>query len=270
MKKILSGILLVAMNFSVFGYSDTDVERANYLANNNIIRDKSSDVSQYRLDDKISRQEVIAIAMKLSGETAPEDYTCRGYFSDAKFAKKHPDAWVCAQVELAADKGVVSRENKKFRPKANITKAEALAMVMRGAGVLVTQDVKIGHTDLPVTASYSSKVPQWQIDMIESAQANQVIDVYTNNAPETDFAPNALATRAQVFEFAANILQNFGGASENRLRDNNNGTTTYTSAKHDFSMVVPTRGVQIVSENIPDSTGTGIKAVFGYSVLFNG
>lgn len=114
-------------------------------------------------------------------------------------------------------------------------------MIMRGAGVVVTQGVQIGHTNLPVSALYSSNTPQWQIDMIESAQANQVIDAYINNAPETDFAPNALATRAQVFEFAANILQNFGGASENRLRDNNNGTTTYTSTKRDFSMTVPTR-----------------------------
>lgn len=241
MKKIVSVLLLCVMTIPAFGYTDADVEHANYLAANNIIRDRSDAVAQYRLDDKISRQEVIAIAMKLSGETTPADYNCRGYFSDAKFAKKHPDAWVCTQVELAADKGVVSRENKKFRPKANITKAEALAMIMRGAGVVVTQGVQIGHTDLPVSALYSSKVPQWQIDIIESAQANQVIDAYVNNAPETDFAPNALATRAQVFEFAANILQNFGGASENRLRDNNNGTTTYTSVKHDFSVTVPTR-----------------------------
>lgn len=241
MKKILSGLLLLAMSSSVFGYLDADVEHANFLAEKGIIRDRSSDISQYRLDDKISRQEVIAIAMKLSGQSAPSDYSCRGYFSDAKFAKKHPDAWVCAQVELAADARVISRENKQFRPKANITKAEALAMVMRGAGVIVTQGVEVAQSGAPVSEIYSSKVPLWQIDIIESAQANTIIDVYSRNTPEIDFAPNALATRAQVFEFAFNILKTFGNGSENRFRDNNNGTTTYTSVKNDFNMIVPTR-----------------------------
>lgn len=241
MKKIFSGLLLLTMNFSVFGYVDMDIQRANYLAENGIIRDRSSDVSQYRLDDKISRQEVIAIAMKLSGQSAPADYSCRGYFSDAKFSKKHPDAWVCAQVELAADARVISRENKQFRPKANITKAEALAMVMRGAGVIVTQGVEVGKSGAPVSELYSSRVPQWQIDMIESAQANTIIDIYSQNTPEIDFAPNSLATRAQVFEFAYNILKTFGNGSENRFRDNSNGTTTYTSVDKDFALIVPTR-----------------------------
>lgn len=39
--------------------------------------------------------------------------------------------WVCRAVEIAADNDLVSRGNKKFRPQDKITRAEALAILLK-------------------------------------------------------------------------------------------------------------------------------------------
>jgi hypothetical protein len=80
MKKILSLILGCMMTFPSFSYTTLESSIADYLAQKNIIQDHRSEVSKYRLNDKISRQEVVALAMKISGITA--DGSCRGYFAD--------------------------------------------------------------------------------------------------------------------------------------------------------------------------------------------
>lgn len=133
MKKFLSFVLLSSLCASTFAYTTWDVGTADYLAERGIIRDYRHEVSGYRLEAAVSRQEVVGIAMKMAGKTAPEGYNCQGYFSDAKFAKNHPDAWVCASLEMAANDGIVSRANAKFRPKASITRIEALAIIMKAA-----------------------------------------------------------------------------------------------------------------------------------------
>lgn len=49
------------------------------------------------------RQELIGTALKLSGVNLPKEYSCRGYFTDAKFSPSSVDAWVCRAFELGAD-----------------------------------------------------------------------------------------------------------------------------------------------------------------------
>lgn len=193
--------------------------------------------------------------MKLANNSPDSGYVCKGYFSDTKFGPKHQDAWVCANVETAADMRIVSRENKTFRPKANITRAEALAILMRSAGVLITAEVKIGQNDEPVSSLYSSRTPQWQIDMIESAEANDIIDVYGRGTPEKDFQPNKHATRADVFGIAYAILQYKYAeeetvvTSESILTPNANGTVTYTAGVGDFSLTLPNNSFIIEEES---------------------
>ena len=43
--------------------------------------------------------------------------------------------WVCRAIELAADDGILSRANAKARPQENITRAEALAILMNAGSV---------------------------------------------------------------------------------------------------------------------------------------
>ncbi len=246
MKKTLASLLCISLCSSVFGYSTWDVGTADYLAEHGIIKDYRHEVSGYRLDAQISRQEVVGIAMKMAGKNAPDGYTCQGYFSDAKFAKNHPDAWVCASVEAAADEGIVSRANTKFRPKANITRIEALAIIMKAAGYEITPNVDTGSNGKSIRALYSAKIPQWQIDVIESAHVNGIIDAYTDNfTPEEVFIPNKPATRSDVFGFVYQVLVKEDGTAstdapgQSILKNNGDGTQTYKSASGDFQFTFP-------------------------------
>ncbi len=50
------------------------------------------------------------------------------YFTDVRY--NSTNNWICRAAELAADNWLVTRENAKFRPQDNITKAEALAILV--------------------------------------------------------------------------------------------------------------------------------------------
>jgi hypothetical protein len=63
MKKIFLSSLLATSIFA-FAYTQNDVSNANYLANKSIIT-KQSDEKKYRLDDSITRAEVVALALKI-------------------------------------------------------------------------------------------------------------------------------------------------------------------------------------------------------------
>lgn len=134
MKKLFLLFSLCSFLFSlneVLAYTSADVAIANGLADANIIVDQRTNPDKYRLDDSISRQEVIGMTLKLKNVALPNNYTCKGYFTDATFSKSHPDSWVCRAVELAADRGLITRDNAKTRPSDTITKAEALALAWK-------------------------------------------------------------------------------------------------------------------------------------------
>ncbi len=128
MKK-LSVLCAFCFVLSAFAYTSEDVSNANYLADQQIVV-KQTTASKYRLDDNILRQEVIGMALKVKGVTLPENYTCKKYFADAT-----KNDWVCRAVELAADNGIITRSNKYANPGKSVTRAEALAMVMKAANV---------------------------------------------------------------------------------------------------------------------------------------
>ena len=119
MKKILLSSL-IATSILASAYTATDVSNANYLAEKNIIVQQSSE-TKYRLDNTITRAEVIGIALKIKGIILPEDYQCKGHFKDAQ-----NNDWICRAVELAADYAIINASNEKARPNDMISRAEAL------------------------------------------------------------------------------------------------------------------------------------------------
>lgn len=42
--------------------------------------------------------------------------------------------WICRAMEIAGDNGIIARTNTKARPQDKITRAEALAIVMKASG----------------------------------------------------------------------------------------------------------------------------------------
>lgn len=267
MKKLLIFLALVP-TISLFAYTSNDVDNAELLAEAGIITSQT-DISAYRLDATISRQEVVGIALRLSGLTPPVDYVCRGYYKDAKFAPKHRDAWVCASAELAADNGIITREKTNFRPKSNVTRAEALAILMKSAEIDYASEAYNGSDTADL---YNPRTPEWQITLLEGTNALGIIDLSAGDgSPEDIFQPNKPATRADVFEFVVNIdnaltsggNENQGSELQGRVVEKNNGYTQYTSSEGDFTVSYPSEmyiaqenegvvRVQIFSDNDPE------------------
>ncbi len=129
MKKLLLSSLIVS-SVVAFAYTQTGVDHANFLAEKGIVT-KQSDPKNYRLDDYITRAELVGISLKLKGTTLPENYQCKKYFSDVI-----ANDWICRAVEMAADEGLISRTNPKFNPQKNITRSESLAIILKASGLL--------------------------------------------------------------------------------------------------------------------------------------
>ena len=139
MKKYISLVVLV-VSFSSMAFTASDVSTAQSLADQSIITNHFDKPLEYRLDDTITRAEAVAIALKVSGVTLPNEYTCQKYFEDVKMDAKDTNAWICRAVELAADAGFVTRENKKFRPNDTITRAEVLSIFLKAGNIELIED----------------------------------------------------------------------------------------------------------------------------------
>jgi hypothetical protein len=233
MRQSLSRSLLVVSGFvclSAFAYTSEDTAIANSLADANIIVDQRANHAAYRLDDTITRQEVIGMTLKLKGIALPNNYTCKGYFTDAIFSKTHADAWVCRAVELAADRGLITRDSAKTRPSDKITKAEALALAWKGSGMSIES-----HDDEDGTFYDSSDKPaeKWQENLLQTALESGVITVEQDASTgilKLLWKHNDVATRKQVFAIIA-TLQTIKKASEQTMYLNFSGEVQYKPTK---------------------------------------
>lgn len=162
----------------------------NVLASFGIVKQQDSEEA-YNLNSNVLRQEVIGMAMKLWKYNLPEGYTCKKIFKDVSSTK--PNNWVCRAVEIGAENGVVSTLNKSFNPESSITRAEALAILMKAAGI------KINEPGAP--SKYGDVTVAWQINLVNTAFSYSFID-------DTDrFRPNDNATRGEIFNMAKRILK---------------------------------------------------------------
>ncbi len=165
------------------------ISDADILADFGIITKKET-LAEYRLDNNVLRQEVIGMAIKLAGITPPAEYTCKNTFRDVSAVK--PNNWVCRAVEMGVENGIVSGANKNFNPESNITRAEALAILMKAAGIKIQEWENSKYADVTVS---------WQINIVNTAFSYSFIDTATN------FYPNKNATRWEIFNMAKRILK---------------------------------------------------------------
>lgn len=103
---------------------------------------------------------------------------------------------------MAADNGIISRENIRLRPRDSVTRAEALAMIVKTSGMELHPDNytmnwlrHLGYTD-------------WQTKLLSSITDCRIFnhgisceDGSDGNTAMGNFRPNDVATRADVFEF---------------------------------------------------------------------
>ena len=221
MKKFqLIALSTLVITCGIFAYTPTDEANANFLAGEGVIINQSSNPIQYRFDDKILRQEIVAIALKMKWIEIPNEYTCKKYFSDVTGSD-----WVCRAVEAAADNGIITKTNAKFRPTDFVTRAEALTMLstvvclprltVREYGFLESADPKL--------AEQHSNKNDWQKMLWESISfwseddglsSINSVGAWTDAQKKQSNNPNENVLRAEVFafgEFFLSYQKKYGG-----------------------------------------------------------
>jgi len=175
-------VTLVSGIFStgVSAYSNKEVEAANYLASQGIINNHTANPAGYNLDQNVLRQEIAAVARGVAGLSKKD--SCDNVFSDVSATT--PNDWACYSVEALADADLIAK-NAQFRPEANITKAEAVGMMVKAA---FRDDYMFD----------SSKGTSWQEQVVAYAAMNGVVPSFTNY--------DTPATRGFVFEAGAAAL----------------------------------------------------------------
>ena len=164
------------------------------------------------MDNKILRQEVIAMALKIKWIIIPTNTPCKKYFADAT-----KNDWVCRAVELAADNGIITRSNKYANPGKYVTRAEALAMMMK-AGWIEIQNIPMQHDfTSPYLIDFMYTYDEyggWQANVFYTYAVmggwKSSEDSYKrcNSAPcKIDLRFNSYATRAEVFGFTRSIIE---------------------------------------------------------------
>ena len=126
-------------------YNDDELQWANFMAQSSYIVDYSNSPEKYRLNDSITRREVMKVIANIAGAEFWD--TCEWKFSDVKSSD-----WGCKYIERALSIGIVAN-NTNFRPNDSISKAEALKMLLKGRGVEKTSDTGNWQADYNTAAS---------------------------------------------------------------------------------------------------------------------
>jgi len=156
-----------------------DINIANYLAVQWIIVNHSSSPLLYNLGRNVLRQEIASISLKLWW--IEKKNKCDNLFSDISSIK--PNDWVCLNIEPLLERWLISN-NKKFRPEENITKAEALWML-----------IKVKWLDYKLDIN---SIKTWQQQIVEYAVREWLVKDFTDY--------DTYATRAWIFKVVDNIL----------------------------------------------------------------
>jgi len=82
MKKYLSFFLCLTLIASAavstsVGYTEIELQIANNFAKKGIIIDYSKNPELYRLNENITRSELMAIALKIKGVKLPDEFVCQ-------------------------------------------------------------------------------------------------------------------------------------------------------------------------------------------------
>jgi hypothetical protein len=263
MNTLFCRIALVAgclsLSLSAMAYTSTDCTNVEQLASKGVVSYKNT-CREYNLDRTITRQEVAAVTLKvgeicgsISNIPPQGQYMCDNVFSDV--STTYPNDWVCRVAETLARDGIISQNDQNtygdvfFRPLKNVTRAEALAMLMSGAN-LEYQSTTYDDWRFSGTGAVA-----WQKPLMQYAYDRDVISSITT------FGPNTNAFRRDVFNYAIkaiNLCQTNGGNyNYNNNYSNNNcaigqyasGNTCYSCNSLPWNGYYTTRGSCVWSCN---------------------
>ncbi|MCB9806550.1 S-layer homology domain-containing protein [Candidatus Peribacteria bacterium] len=229
MKYAFSRTLTIAtcllMTMTAMAYTSTDCTNVEQLATQGVVSYKNT-CREYNLDRTISRQEVAAVALKVGEicgaiQNVPPtgQYYCDNIFSDV--SSTYPNDWVCRVAETLARDGIISQNDTNqygdvfFRPLKNVTRAEALAMVLN-AGNLEFQSVTYDDWRFTGTGAVT-----WQKPLMQYAYDRGIISSIST------FGPNTNAFRRDVFNYATAAINLCRGNNGNYNYNNNYNNNNY-------------------------------------------
>ncbi len=124
---LISLIIISSVTSTYANDYNTELSAANDLSSFKIIVNKSSTPEEYRLGDTITRREMLKIMMNLSPSIVEDK-------CEWKFADLQTSDWWCKYAEKALEEWYIA-PNELFRPDDNVSKIEALKMIMQAKGI---------------------------------------------------------------------------------------------------------------------------------------
>lgn len=181
-----------SLSINVQAYNNWELDAANILASQKIINNHSDSPLLYNLDNNVLRQEVAAV---VRGVTWLDKKTsCNSIFWDVFTTE--PNNWACFSVEALLDAWFIAK-NTYFNPERNISKAEALGMMINAAGLDYTYNAD----------TWTS----WQKQVTTFAADLDIVSEFTDY--------DTLATRWWIFKIAVASMNSLSIDEENILED---------------------------------------------------
>ncbi|WP_171681689.1 S-layer homology domain-containing protein [Paenibacillus planticolens] len=148
----------------------------------------------FKPDANVTRAEFATMLMKaLQSQAVADDTTMN--FADVDQIGSWAREFVSKAVKLKIIEGY---DDLTFRPNANISHAEMIAMVIRASG-LRTDNAK------PTSFADAADIPPWANPSVSKAAETGIIIV--GGLPDNKFAPQALSTRAEAASAIVRMLK---------------------------------------------------------------
>jgi len=246
LKKVTSAVALTAIVASTIGSvsntfaSTAEQDAANALAAAGVISDNSSNVSAYRLGDTITRREMLKVMVNMATPKLTVENKCEGKFTDLPATD-----WGCKYAETALAAGFLAA-NSKFRPNDNVSKAEALKMVMKAQGI-----------------AKDASAASW-----EAAYVNAAVTAGLISASFSDYS--TASKRGFTFSAAANAISGgddlgLGGLLGGLTGTTNTGTTDTTTVVKAGSLGVSLNPTSAANGTLVPKAGTVRFAVVDFT-----
>lgn len=124
---------------------------AEFLASKWYIQNQSLSPSQYKLEDNITRKELMKIILNISQKEVVDE--CREIFADVQ------NDWGCKYIESALENDFIVW-NTQFRPDDFVTKTEALKLIFKARNIEKRYNTNYWQQDYVSTAYYLSFIDE--------------------------------------------------------------------------------------------------------------
>ncbi|MDD5213892.1 MAG: S-layer homology domain-containing protein, partial [Candidatus Gracilibacteria bacterium] len=146
---------------------------------------------KFKPENKASRAEYLKIVLRAMDIDYSDADTSKLTFSDVS-----KNSWMAKVVVKAAELKLIDTKNKNFRPDSQISRAEAMKMLLNAAGIQVTEKA---------TSSFAD-VSGWAVKYIEKAKELGIANGQTVNG-KVLFRPADNITRAEVSKIVVKTME---------------------------------------------------------------